>query len=82
VPPLAGDGNWPGEEPAMSDHAAADPRAEDGTEDDGGAATGAITGLGQREAVRIVGEAHRPAKGGAEVAVEGVARSGRWNWHS
>lgn len=58
---------------APVDHdAAADARAEDGTEDDPPARAGPVACLRQGEAVGVIGEPHRPAEMPVEILAQGA----------
>ena len=69
VPPLARDGVGAGEGAAVHDDAAARAGAQDDAEDDARPRPGAVTRLGEREAVRVV----REAEGAVEEALEILA---------
>ncbi len=73
VAPLAGDRVRPGQHLAVHHHAAARARPHDHAEDDARSRRRAVGRLGEREAVRVVREAHRPSEKAGEVAVEGLA---------
>ena len=71
--PLAADGVDPLDDAAVHDDAAADPRAEDHPEHHLGALAGAVDRLGEREAVGVVGDLHRPVERRGEVAAQVAA---------
>ncbi len=73
VAPFAGDGVAAGEYPPADDQAAADAGAEDDPEYNVMAGPGPVGGLGDGEAVGVVGETHGAAEGGFEVLVQGPA---------
>src|SRR5205814_5657380 len=68
VAPLAGDAVRPVQHPSVHDDARADAGAQDRAEDDVGAAPGAVRGLREREAVRVVRDAYRAPQQRLEVA--------------
>src|SRR5262249_60247489 len=70
VPPLAGDGVRPGENATLHDDPASRPGAQDDAEDDASARAGAVTRLGEREAVRVVCEAQGTVEQSLEILSE------------
>jgi hypothetical protein len=58
VAPFSGDGMCAGEQATVDDDASAHPGADDDPEDHLAARAGAVGGLGQDEAVGVVGHAH------------------------
>ncbi len=60
--PFAGEAAGPRDDPAVNDEAAAHACAQNGAEDDAMAASRTFDRLGQREAIGIVGDEHRPAE--------------------
>ena len=71
--PLAGDALAAVQDPAVDDDAPADPGAEDDAEEDAGPAAGAEAGLGEGEAVGVVGHLHPAAEIGGQVVEQGAA---------
>ena len=74
MPPLAGDALAAVQDPAVDDDASADPGAEDDAEEDAGPASGAKAGLGEGEAVGVVGHLHPAAEIGGQVVEQGGGR--------
>ena len=68
--PFARDGMWSSEDVSIHDDASARARANDDAEDDGTVCTGAISGLRQRKAVCVIGDANLAAERLAQILVE------------
>ncbi|MNI36711.1 hypothetical protein D3C73_907730 [compost metagenome] len=71
--PLAADGVGADQQALVRHYATATAGAEDDPEHQVGAPAGPIHGLGQREAVRIVGHPYRLTEGGLEIGLERMA---------
>jgi hypothetical protein len=72
MPPLARNRVRAAQNLAAQDHAAADTRAEDHAEHHLHAFGCAVGGLGQRETIRIVGDAHCAAEHSLQLRVHGT----------
>ena len=73
VPPFAADAARAIDEPAVDDEPAAAARAEDHAEHTARTRTRAVDGLGEREAIGVVGKPHRAAERLGKIHVERAA---------